>query len=43
MKNNTMQYDQPNVAILGNASELIQSDKPNAGESGLDAQQGFDD
>ena len=43
MNKNTMQYDQPNVTILGNAVELIQGDKGAGGESALDGLLSFED
>jgi hypothetical protein len=37
--NNTKEYTQPELAILGQAADLVQSDKDGIGEPAFDAQQ----
>lgn len=36
-----MNYQRPEIAILGNAAQVIQADKAGSAESGLEAQQGL--
>lgn len=41
--NDKKQYTQPQLSILGNATDLVQSDKDGGGESAFDAQLAIED